>query len=49
LLSLFRHEEIRERARTLGGEARIYSPDGGGTVVDIDVPVGRYAEAEAGA
>jgi two-component system sensor kinase len=30
---------IRERAQTLGGTAHIYAPDGGGTVVDIDVPV----------
>jgi signal transduction histidine kinase len=30
---------IRERARTLGGAAKIYTPDGGGTVVDIDVPI----------
>jgi hypothetical protein len=30
---------IRERARTLGGEARIYSPPEGGTVVEIDVPL----------
>ena len=29
---------IRERATTLGGEARIYSPPEGGTVVDIRVP-----------
>lgn len=29
---------IRERAHTLGGSARIYARDGGGTVVDIDVP-----------
>ena len=30
---------IRERARTLGGDARIYSPPGGGTVVEIDIPL----------
>jgi two-component system, NarL family, sensor histidine kinase UhpB len=30
---------IRERAHTLGGAAKIYTPDGGGTVVDIDVPI----------
>jgi signal transduction histidine kinase len=30
---------IRERARTLGGNARIYSPPEGGTVVDIEIPL----------
>lgn len=30
---------IRERARTLGGSAKIFSPPEGGTVVDIEVPV----------
>jgi PAS domain S-box-containing protein len=30
---------IRERARTLGGKANIYSPPEGGTVVEIDVPL----------
>jgi signal transduction histidine kinase len=40
---------IRERARTLGGEARIYSPPAGGTVVEIGVPLARYVQAEAGA
>jgi signal transduction histidine kinase len=30
---------IRERARTLGGTANIYSPPEGGTVVEIDVPL----------
>ena len=30
---------IRERARTLGGEARIYSLPEGGTIVDIDLPL----------
>jgi PAS domain S-box-containing protein len=30
---------IRERARTLGGDARIYSPPEGGTVVEIEVPL----------
>jgi two-component system sensor histidine kinase UhpB len=30
---------IRERARTLGGEARIYTVEEGGTVVAIAVPV----------
>ena len=34
---------IRERARTLGGEARIYSPPEGGTVVEIRVPLQAYA------
>ena len=29
---------IRERASTLGGQARIYTPPEGGTVVDIRVP-----------
>ena len=40
---------IRERAKTLGGEARIYSPPEGGTIVEIVVPLARYLEAEAGA
>jgi len=30
---------IRERARTLGGDARIYSPPGAGTIVEIDIPL----------
>ena len=30
---------IRERARTLGGNANIYSPPEGGTVVEIEVPL----------
>jgi PAS domain S-box-containing protein len=30
---------IRERARTLGGAARIFSPEGGGTVVEIEIPL----------
>jgi PAS domain S-box-containing protein len=30
---------IRERARTLGGDARVYSPAQGGTVVHIEVPL----------
>ena len=38
---------IRERARTLGGDARIYSPPGGGTVVEIDVPLELQPTAEA--
>jgi PAS domain S-box-containing protein len=35
---------IRERARTLGGEARIYSPQEGGTIVAITVPLQRQLE-----
>jgi PAS domain S-box-containing protein len=34
---------IRERARTLGGEARIFSPKEGGTVVEIEIPLERRA------
>ncbi len=30
---------IRERARTLGGAARIFSPEEGGTVVEIEIPL----------
>ena len=30
---------IRERARTLGGGARIYSPEEVGTVVEIEIPL----------
>jgi PAS domain S-box-containing protein len=37
---------IRERAQTLGGSARIYSPATGGTVVEITIPVERYREQE---
>jgi two-component system sensor kinase len=33
---------IKERARTLGGGADIYSPKEGGTVVEITVPVKQY-------
>jgi two-component system sensor kinase len=33
---------IKERARTLGGGADIYSPREGGTVVEIKVPVKQY-------
>jgi len=33
---------IKERARTLGGGANIYSPGEGGTVVEITVPVKQY-------
>jgi PAS domain S-box-containing protein len=36
---------IRERARTLGGAARIFSPQEGGTVVEIEIPlIARTAE-----
>jgi signal transduction histidine kinase len=38
---------IRERARTLGGSARIHSPESGGTVVEIEVPVALYSTAGA--
>ena len=31
---------IRERAQTLGGAAKIHSPSGGGTVVEISLPIG---------
>jgi signal transduction histidine kinase len=40
---------IRERAQTLGGSARVYSPPEGGTVVEISIPLARYAGAEAAA
>jgi len=33
---------IKERARTLGGGADVYSPRGGGTTVEIRVPVKQY-------
>ena len=33
---------IRERARTLGGGADVYSPADGGTVVEIKIPVQQY-------
>jgi len=33
---------IKERARTLGGGADVYSPGDGGTVVEIKVPVKQY-------
>ncbi|MGH8649649.1 MAG: sensor histidine kinase, partial [Burkholderiales bacterium] len=36
---------IKERARTLGGGAEIYSPEDGGTVVEITVPVKQYRGA----
>jgi PAS domain S-box-containing protein len=38
---------IRERAQTLGGNARIHSPAEGGTVVEISIPLGRYRKPEA--
>jgi PAS domain S-box-containing protein len=34
---------IRERARTLGGSAQIYSPPEGGTIVEIDIPLQVHA------
>ena len=34
---------IRERARTLGGSAEIYSPPEGGTIVEIDIPLDVHA------
>ena len=37
---------IRERARTLGGAARIFSPETGGTVVQIEIPLRTRAVAE---
>ena len=37
---------IRERAQTLGGRARVYSPGTGGTVVEIAVPLARYRPQE---
>jgi two-component system sensor histidine kinase UhpB len=40
---------IRERAQTLGGHARIYSPAEGGTVVEILIPLVRFSGAEAAA
>ena len=33
---------IRERAHTLGGAAAIYSPQSGGAVVEIDIPLGPH-------
>jgi PAS domain S-box-containing protein len=38
---------IRERARTLGGNARIYSPPEGGTVVEIDMPLQSHTSSIA--
>jgi PAS domain S-box-containing protein len=40
---------IRERAQTLGGSARIYSPEEGGTVVEISIPLDRYRKGEVAA
>jgi two-component system sensor kinase len=37
---------IRERARSLGGNAQIYSAKDGGTVVEIDVPAAAQANGE---
>ena len=33
---------IRERAHTLGGAAIIYTPESGGTAVEIDIPLGPH-------
>ena len=38
---------IRERAQTLGGRADIYSPPGGGTIVEIVIPALRYRRTGA--
>jgi two-component system sensor kinase len=40
---------IKERARTLGGRAEVYSPGERGTLVEIRVPIRRYSGAGAGA
>ena len=40
---------IRERAQTLGGSARIYKPDGGGTTVEITIPLRAQARMESAA
>ena len=37
---------IRERAQTLGGRADIYSPPGGGTIVEIVLPAARFQKTE---
>ncbi len=37
---------IRERAQTLGGFAEIHALDGGGTAVDIDVPIPQEPSGE---
>jgi signal transduction histidine kinase len=38
---------IRERARTLGGDAHIYSPPEGGTIVEIEIPLPSASTAAA--
>jgi two-component system sensor histidine kinase UhpB len=38
---------MKERAQTLGGEATITSPPGGGTLVDVTIPLARYQQREA--
>ena len=38
---------IRERAQTLGGQARDLQPGEGGTVVEISIPLARFTGAEA--
>ncbi|OGA53041.1 MAG: hypothetical protein A3G24_24410 [Betaproteobacteria bacterium RIFCSPLOWO2_12_FULL_62_13] len=38
---------IQERARTLGGTARFYSPPEGGTVVEIVIPLHAYRRGDA--
>ncbi|MBI4196163.1 MAG: PAS domain S-box protein [Betaproteobacteria bacterium] len=40
---------IQERAQTLGGAARFYTPDEGGTVVEITIPLRAADRAEAAA
>jgi PAS domain S-box-containing protein len=40
---------IRERARTLGGEARIERLTAGGTLVEVVIPMARYRRREAAA
>jgi len=40
---------IRERARTLGGVAQVFSPEAGGTVVNIEIPMATHVNAGAGA
>ena len=37
---------MRERAQTLGGKATISSPSGGGTLVDVAIPLARYQQRE---
>ena len=38
---------IRERAQTLGGQAEIYSPLEGGTIVEIIIPTARFHKTES--